>query len=117
MAILKADMVPTVVRTGASTKHTDQAIPARFNHGDRVVARNMNPIGHTRLPRYVRSKRGVIHHDHGVFVFPDTSAHGKGPKPQHVYNVRFESAELWGPSADKSVSLYIDLWEDYLDPA
>lgn len=117
MAVLKSDMVPTVVKTGASTRHTDQTIPPRFKHGARVVARNMSPIGHTRLPRYVRSKSGVIHHDHGVFVFPDTSAHGKGPNPQHVYNVRFESRELWGPTADPSVSLYIDLWEDYLEPA
>ena len=30
---------------------------ARFREGDRVVARNLNPVGHTRLPRYVRGKR------------------------------------------------------------
>src|ERR1700733_5545427 len=35
----------------------------RFRQGDRVVARNINPTGHTRLPRYVRGKRGVIERD------------------------------------------------------
>src|ERR1700752_1853830 len=29
---------------------------------------------HTRLPRYVRGKRGMVDRRHGVFVFPDTNA-------------------------------------------
>src|SRR5436309_9731553 len=33
---------------------------ARFEVGDRVAARNVHPTGHTRLPRYVRGKRGVV---------------------------------------------------------
>src|SRR5690348_2121752 len=36
---------------------------ARFRQDDRVRARNLNPHGHTRLPRYVRGKRGVIRRD------------------------------------------------------
>ena len=51
---------------------------ARFAKGDRVRARNINPSGHTRLPRYVRGKAGVIARDWGVFVFPDTNAHHAG---------------------------------------
>jgi nitrile hydratase subunit beta len=117
MSPLTPDAVPAVVKTGASTRRASGSVAPRFKAGDRVVARNMNPIGHTRLPRYVRSKHGVIHHNHGVFVFPDTSAHGGGDKPQHVYTVRFESRELWGGAADPRASLYIDLWEDYLEPA
>ena len=117
MSRLMRDAVPTVVKTGASTRRTSEAITPRFRVGDRVVARNVNPIGHTRLPRYVRGKRGVIHHNHGVFVFPDTSAHGGGDKPQHVYTVRFENRELWGAAADPRANLYIDLWEDYLERA
>jgi hypothetical protein len=49
---------------------------ARFRVGDRVIARNLNPAGHTRLARYVRARRGVIRHDWGVYVFPDSNAHG-----------------------------------------
>lgn len=116
MPRLTADLVPAVVKTGASTRRPVEMAP-RFNVGDHVIARNMNPVGHTRLPRYVRGKRGVIHQDHGVFVFPDSNAHGGGEKPQHVYNVRFSAQELWGPGASERESLYIDLWEDYLDPA
>ena len=67
-----------------------------FKVGDRVVARNFNPEHHTRLPRYARGKRGVIRYDQGVFVFPDTHAHGQGGKPQHVYTVAFEAQRTMG---------------------
>ncbi|MFZ2061840.1 MAG: nitrile hydratase subunit beta [Candidatus Binatus sp.] len=89
---------------------------ARFAKGDRVRARNMNPSGHTRLPRYVRGKTGVIARDWGVFVFPDTNAHHAGTKPQHCYSVSFDARELWGKPANSRERLYIDLWEDYLEP-
>lgn len=115
MAVLTSDMVPTVVATGASTR-VEVAVAPRFQPGDRIVVRNINPTGHTRLPRYVRGKGGVVHHDHGVFVLPDTSAHGEGPKPQHVYSVRFEARDLWGSEVPSRDSLYIDLWDDYMDP-
>ena len=93
----------------------DEAVAPRFRVGDRVIVRNLHPAGHTRVPRYVRGKTGIVDRDHGVFVFPDTSAHGQGDKPQHVYCVRFAARELWGPSASEREALYIDLWDDYMD--
>ena len=92
-------------------------VRARFPVGQRVRARNMHPVGHTRLPRYARGKIGIIHRDHGVFVFPDTNAHFLGEKPQHVYSVRFAARELWGEQAAPQDSVYIDMWDDYLEPA
>lgn len=89
---------------------------ARFAKGERVRARNINPPGHTRVPRYVRGKRGVIARDYGVFVFPDTNAHHAGTKPQHCYSVSFEARELWGKSRGSRDRVLIDLWEDYLEP-
>jgi nitrile hydratase subunit beta len=86
-----------------------------FKVGDRVVARNLNPEHHTRLPRYARGKHGVIRYDQGVFVFPDTHAHGQGGKPQHVYTVAFEAQELWGADHTDRAPVYLDCWEDYLD--
>ena len=94
----------------------DADAPApRFAVGDLVVARNLNPVGHTRLPRYVRGKRGTIDRLRGVQVFPDTNAHGLDPRPQAVYSVRFTGRELWGDVADPKQTLYIDLWESYLE--
>ena len=90
------------------------AVP-RFKKGERVRARNMHPIGHTRLPRYARGKAGMIHLDHGIYVFPDTIVAGLGEKPQHVYSVRFEAQALWGPQASPRHAVYLDLWDDYLE--
>ena len=90
---------------------------ARFTVGDRVRTRNLHPTGHTRLPRYARAKEGVIERLHGGFVFPDTNAHGAGECPQWLYTVRFEARELWGDSADPALTVAIDAWESYLDPA
>lgn len=89
---------------------------ARFRKGDRVMARNINPAGHTRLARYVRGKCGVIRQDWGLHAFPDSNAHGGGKRPQHVYSVAFKARELWGSDASRHDSVYIDLWEDYLEP-
>lgn len=88
---------------------------ARFRENDRVVVRNINPTGHTRLPRYVRGKRGVIHHDWGIYVFPDSSVHNAGEREQHVYSVGFKAGELWGDGVPLRDTVRIDLWEDYLD--
>jgi nitrile hydratase subunit beta len=86
-----------------------------FEPGDPVRARNINPEGHTRLPRYARAKRGVIDRVHGSFVFPDTNAAFQGENPQHLYSVRFPARELWGDQAAARDSVYIDMWESYLE--
>jgi nitrile hydratase len=92
-------------------------VTARFQVGQRVRARTVHPLGHTRLPRYARGKCGTIDRDQGVFVFPDTNAHFLGEKPQHVYSVRFAARELWGAQASEKDSVYVDTWDDYLEPA
>jgi nitrile hydratase subunit beta len=113
MPCLKAADVPAHVAKGGSARVGEQIEPL-FKVGQQVRARNIHPEGHTRLPRYVRGRTGRIERDHGVFSFPDSSAAGLGPKPQHVYAVRFEAAELWG-SGRMGVVL-VDLWDDYLEP-
>lgn len=94
----------------------EEAVVAKFRPGDRVIARNLHPTGHTRLPRYVRGREGVIDRDFGVYVFPDSNAMTRDPKPQHLYSVRFEARELWGDAASTRDSVYVNLWDDHLDP-
>jgi nitrile hydratase len=89
---------------------------SRFKPGDAVVTRHVHPHGHTRLPRYARGKRGVIHRLHGIHVYPDTNAHGQGEQPQPLYSVRFEGRELWGESAEPNEQVHLDCWESYLLP-
>jgi nitrile hydratase beta subunit len=100
---------------GGRSLRYDQSFRPRFKAGDRVLARNLNPEGHTRIPRYVRGHPGIVHRDWGVFVFPDTNAHGEGIKPQHCYAVEFEVRDLWGADHPADECVYVDLWEDYLD--
>jgi nitrile hydratase len=114
MAVVTADMVAGLSATGASAR-VDEEVAPKFSVGDHVVTRNINPPGHTRLARYARGKRGVIVRDHGVFIYPDTNAHSQGEKPQHVYSVRFTPLELWGGDASDSDSVYIDMWDEYID--
>jgi nitrile hydratase, beta subunit len=104
-----------VDRRGSARR--DAAVVPRFKSGQRVRARNIHPVGHTRLPRYVRAKSGVVVLDRGVFLFPDTNAHLRGEKPQHLYSVRFAARDLWGEQASQRDSVHLDMWDDYLDPA
>jgi nitrile hydratase beta subunit len=113
---LTADKVPSILRAGADAIRNVPAI-AHFKVGQRVRARNINPAGHTRLPRYARGKTGTVDRNHGVYVFPDTNAEFLGENPQHVYSVRFAARELWGDQASPRDSVYIDLWDNYLEPA
>lgn len=112
--LLTPEMVPAVVAGGASCRVAEHVAP-KFGVGDRIRVRNHNPPTHTRLPGYLRGKRGTIEFDHGVFAFPDTHAHGLGENPQHCYSVRFTARELWGPTAPDRDTLRVDVFDDYMD--
>ncbi len=86
-----------------------------FQVGDTVRTRNINPTGHTRLPRYARGHAGVVTRLHGAHVLPDATAHGLSERRQPLYQVRFEAAELWGLDANGRDAIHLDLWEDYLE--
>lgn len=107
--------VPQAATVLASPDPTVETAP-RFAPGDRVLARNINPMGHTRLPRYVRGKRGVIERFLNVFIFPDANALQLGSQKEPVYAVRFSARELWGAESSSQDSVCVDLWESYLLP-
>jgi nitrile hydratase len=116
VAAFPSDKVDKAVRAGRNYR-VDAPVPAGFAAGAQVIARNINPVGATRLPRSARGKHGVVERDYGVFVFPDANAAGLGQKPQHLYGARFAARELWGSGAAPKDSVHLDLWEDYLDAA
>jgi len=89
--------------------------PAKFKAGDRVRARNINPLSHTRLPRYARGRSGVVECIRGCHVFPDAVAAGKGEDPHWLYTVVFDARELWGEAADPTIKVSIEAWEPYLE--
>ena len=112
---LTEDKVLPGIARGAPASRDVPAV-AHFKPGQQVRARNINPVTHTRLPRYARGKLGTVERDHGVFVFPDTDAVFLGEKPQHLYSVRFSARELWGDQAAPQDTVFIDLWDEYLEP-
>jgi nitrile hydratase len=115
-AALSAASAAQLVGRGVPSSD-DPAVRPRFQVGEQVRARNLNPMGHTRLPRYARGKLGTITRDHGVYAFPDTNAHFQGEKRQHVYSVRFQARELWGENTSTRDSVHLDMWDDYLERA
>jgi nitrile hydratase subunit beta len=113
---LTAERAATVVAARGSFDRPVNT-PPRFEVGQSVRAKKINPTGHTRLPRYARGRIGIVDRVHGAHVFPDSNAHFQGENPQHLYSVRFSARELWGEEAAPRDAVYIDLWEGYLDPA
>jgi len=107
------DDLPRISVRGAFGR--DAKAAAMFKPGDRVRARNINPLTHTRLPRYVRGHSGIVESINGCHVFPDTAAHGKGENPQWLYTVVFDSRDLWGDDADPTLKVSIDAFEPYLE--
>lgn len=111
---LLAERVDAAMERGGSAR-VDADVAPLFAVGDRVTALTATTPGHTRAPRYVRGRTGVIDRDHGVFIFADTNSHPTEPDkdPQHTYAVRFEATELWGPDSQGG-AVYVDLWDKHL---
>ena len=113
---LQHSAVEPIFSRGRPTERPASAA-ARFGIGDRVRAKNIHPTTHTRLPRYVRGRSGIIERLNGCHVYPDTNALGQGENPYWLYTVRFDARDLWGPDADPMLKVSVDAWEPYLEPA
>jgi nitrile hydratase beta subunit len=115
---IRARGVATAPAQEAPDESANPPLPgSQFAVGDAVIARNIHPPEHTRLPRYARGKRGIVQRLHGAQIFPDTNALGLGENPQPLYSVCFDARELWGDSAEPRQTVLLDLWESYLEPA
>ncbi len=88
----------------------------QYKVGDLVRTRNIHPKGHTRMPRYVRGKQGVIARSYGARDVLDFEPGDPIFPLQPVYSVKFTMRELWGETAEPAEFLYIDLWEQHLEP-
>jgi len=93
--------------------------PARFEPGEAVRVRADEKPGHIRTPDYVRGKTGRIEKVLGAFRNPESLAYGGSGLPEKpLYKVGFRQTDLWdgyaGPADD---TLYIDIYEHWLEPA
>lgn len=115
-AVLQAENVSTVLRKGSPVDRT-VTTPSKFNVGDAVQVENQHKLTHTRLPAYIRGVTGVVHKCHGAHIFPDSHAHGMGEEPHWLYNIKFNSDDLWGTARKQSRWVHVDCWEPYLKTA
>ncbi len=99
----------------------------RFQAGDRVKVLDIELLGHSHLPNYIRGATGIVESDRGAHVFPDShghdhehdhdhehghdEGHAKADALQHVYTVRFQATDIWGDDADPRHSLNFSLWD------
>ncbi|MDB5992189.1 MAG: Nitrile hydratase subunit beta [Herbaspirillum sp.] len=90
--------------------------PARFKVGDTVYVADPEAADHSRLPGFLRNKRGIV-----TEVYPDAFEYfvSTGPDglegPQHVYCVSFDAADIWGAEkSEPNTVIYADLFDVYL---
>jgi len=114
--VLAAADVPAVLARGSATARP-ASTPARFQPGDAVRTSARFPEHHTRLPGYARGKTGTVVQVHGAHVFADAHAQGLGEQPQWLYTVAFSGSALWGDGAQPGLTVSVDAWESYLEPA
>ena len=86
-----------------------------YSVGDGVRTRLMNPDGHTRLPVYLRGRRGRIETVHAAFPFSDARARGDATARETIYSVLFEARDVWGDDAPRGETVVADLFESYLE--
>jgi hypothetical protein len=115
MPLMDKELASLLVAHGAHLA-VDLPIEPKFQPGMSVITHNINPLTHTRLPRYSRGKTGTVVRRQGIYPFPDTNAHGD-PRMQHVYLIQFSAREIWGAAAGEFDTLCLDLWEEHLSPA
>ena len=97
------------------TEPEQDRIEARFGVGDRVRVREWHPLGHTRAPRYVQGKAGVVVRVDGPANLPDVQAHDGRRVLDPTYSVRFSTRELWGDGGADNETVNVDLFEHYLE--
>lgn len=101
------------LRVGDSPKRSVNAKP-KYKLGDSVVIKDLPPTDHTRLPGYLRGKKGVIETVYdGAYTYFCKTADGLG-EPMPVYCVRFDPVAVWGELAEEKAYVYADVFEAYI---
>ncbi|MDB5908086.1 MAG: nthB [Massilia sp.] len=92
--------------------------PPRFATGQEVLVGDPHTVDHTRLPAYLRNRRGIVTEVYpGAFkYFVSTGPDGLGD-PMPVYCVAFNAADIWGKEmSEPNTTIYADLFDVYLKP-
>jgi nitrile hydratase len=117
-AALKPMSVADVAKLNAVSVRYDRPYgrAPRFDVGQRVCVELSGSVGHTRAPRYVRGRPGIVRSHHGAHIVPDESAAGR-EVAEPLYTVTFMLADLFPERAGSADKVSLELWERYLEPA
>lgn len=97
--------------------HTVEHNPAQFEVGNKIRVSVKFPIGHYRVPHYIRGKQGFIVQKLGRYINPEEESfgHNAGNKLWY-YMVSFEQTEIWPDyMGKKSDTLEIEIFENWLE--
>lgn len=89
-----------------------------FNPGDRVRISVRSPIGHYRVPTYLRGKRGSIEKViEPTLVDNEEEGYGRNAgSRRHYYRLAFPMTELWpNYSGSPRDGLRIEVFESWLE--
>jgi nitrile hydratase beta subunit len=111
------EQVIKYLRVGDSPKCEVEVQP-KFKVGDVVTVKNPLPVAHCKLPGYLRTKQGVVDEVYeGAYNYYFPTGDGVGD-PMPIYNVKFNSHEIWGNLTEPNTEIYVQIFEAYLeDPA
>lgn len=107
---MKSDTLPGIVKA-------DGEQPA-FSVGERVAISGRFPVGHYRVPQYIRGKNGVIE---AVMEPPAVNNEEEGfgrnaGRKRHYYRVAIPLSDLWpGYVGSVADGLRIEVYENWLE--
>ncbi len=105
----------TFIKRPFDSKRSEETKPV-FRVGDHVKFLNINPRGHTRLPRYARGQKGRILEIRGVFIYPDSAGRRLGENPQWLYSVEISQTAAMDDCGEPNTTIVLDAWEPYMIP-
>ena len=113
---LPADKVSAFIAGGSPASREYRARPPRFRPGQRVRARNLNPTGHTRLPSLRAREDGHCRSRARCIRVPRHECALSWAKARSTCTPSDSGRESCGVRLrHRQDSVYVDLWEDYLD--
>lgn len=91
--------------------------PARFKVGSKVKVIVKFPIGHYRVPTYIRGKQGIIVRNLGRYINPEEESFGKNAGNKlWYYMVSFIQSEVWPDYQGKITdTIEIEIFENWLE--
>lgn len=91
-----------------------------FQVGDTLRVMTRSPIGHYRVPRYLRGKIGVVEAIiHPAAVDNEEEAYGRNSgSKSHYYRMAFRMTDVWSRYADSpNDGLRIEVFQTWLEKA